>query len=216
MGPEPYTICVWFRYIYNLEISRAATPKQQMIFGVQVVYRSWPSGRNETTNRIRPPTRTGHCCFSSVSFITYSPRQKILKRPSAVAVREPERNFWKLTILVVCTLITHYYDLFYINVLKASIWVPSRILSVCGLDIFTTQKYLEPRLQNSKRYLVCRQYIAPGLLDVMKRRTAFGHRRALDTAVSLLYHLSPTARARRYSKDLLPWLSREPERNFWK
>ncbi|CAL5973359.1 Hypothetical_protein [Hexamita inflata] len=50
----------------------------------------------------------------------------------------------------------------------------------------------------------------------MKRRTAFGHQRALDTAVSLLYHLSPTARARRYSKDLLPWLSRERERNFWK
>ncbi|CAL5973355.1 Hypothetical_protein [Hexamita inflata] len=50
----------------------------------------------------------------------------------------------------------------------------------------------------------------------MKRRTAFGHQRALDTAVSLLYHLSPTARGRRYSKDLLPWLSREPERNFWK
>ncbi|CAL5973325.1 Hypothetical_protein [Hexamita inflata] len=86
IGPEPYTICVWFRYIYNLEISRAATPKQQTIFGVQVVYRS-------------------------------------------------------------------------------------------------------------------------GLLDVMKRRTAFGHRRALDTAVSLLYHLSPTARGRRYSKDLLQWLS---------
>ncbi|CAL5973343.1 Hypothetical_protein [Hexamita inflata] len=64
--------------------------------------------------------------------------------------RERERNFWKLSILVVCTLITDYYDLSYINVLKASIWVPSRILSVCGLDIFTTQKYLEPRLQNSK------------------------------------------------------------------
>ncbi|CAL5973341.1 Hypothetical_protein [Hexamita inflata] len=57
--------------------------------------------------------------------------------------REPERYFWKLTILVVCTLRTDYYDLSYISVLKASIWVPSRILSVCGLDIFTTQKYLE-------------------------------------------------------------------------
>ncbi|CAL5973357.1 Hypothetical_protein [Hexamita inflata] len=94
IGPEPYTICVWFRYIYNLEISRAATPKQQTIFGVQVVYRSWPSGRNETTNRIRPPTRTGHCCFSSVSFITYS--QKILKRPSAVAVQRARKKFLEI------------------------------------------------------------------------------------------------------------------------
>ncbi|CAL5973321.1 Hypothetical_protein [Hexamita inflata] len=96
IGPEPYTICVWFRYIYNLEISRAATPKQQMIFGVQVVYRSWPTGRNETTNRIRPPTRTGHCCFSSVSFIAYSPSQKILKRPSAVAVQRARKKFLEI------------------------------------------------------------------------------------------------------------------------
>ncbi|CAL5973349.1 Hypothetical_protein [Hexamita inflata] len=96
IGPEPYTICVWFRYIYNLEISRAATPKQQMIFGVQVVYRSWPTGRNETTNRTRPPKRTGHCCLPSVSFIAYSPSQKILKRPSAVAVQRARKKFLEM------------------------------------------------------------------------------------------------------------------------
>ncbi|CAL5973315.1 Hypothetical_protein [Hexamita inflata] len=92
MGPEPYTICVWFRYIYNLEISRAATPKQQTIFGVQVVYRSWPSGRNETTNRTRPPTRTGHCCFSSVSFIAYIPEPEDTREAFCRGCPESEKE----------------------------------------------------------------------------------------------------------------------------
>ncbi|CAL5973311.1 Hypothetical_protein [Hexamita inflata] len=120
--------------------------------------------------------------------------------------RERERNFWKLTILVVCTLITHYYDLSYINVLKASIWVPSRILSVCGLDIFTIRN-IQAATPKQQIIFGVQVVYRSGLLDVMKRRTAFGHRRALDTAVSLLYHLSPTARARRNSRGLLPWLS---------
>ncbi|CAL6095671.1 Hypothetical_protein [Hexamita inflata] len=78
IGREPYTICVWFRYIYNLEISRAATLKQQIIFEMQVVYRSGPADVMKRRTTFCLQSALGHFYLSSVSFIAYSRGPEIL------------------------------------------------------------------------------------------------------------------------------------------
>ncbi|CAL6095665.1 Hypothetical_protein [Hexamita inflata] len=239
IGREPYTVCVWFRYIYNLEISGAATLKQQIIFEMQVVYRSgladvmkrrttfclqsalghcylssvsfiaYSRGPVQLLNqiivigthfeasneqiqqrlqRIQPLKKSyivtrnifyhnfhlqllfrihvlGHCYLSSVSFIAYSRGPEIRERPSRRdeagsracipgrgyttadlprLSREPESNFWKRTIFMICILRTDCDDLSYINVLKL-VYRSRAVYCLCVVQIYLQFRNIQSR-----------------------------------------------------------------------